>query len=164
MIESLILAFTVGSMFHAEVKEEIFMSIDEINMKCNDLCGKSASEITSGLSGFYGESGMGKSVRRIIRDMQTESELKTKNAYSDGRNKGRLEGGGGTAIVCLVLGTVLYALTKAKQSKERKAVWEANRQIRDDIIDSYEERLRHVKETYEQAKEELVCSDENSVK
>ncbi len=130
------------------------MSVEEICMKCNDLCGKSASEITSGLSGFYGESGMLKSVRRIIHDMQIESELKAKNAYCDGKNNGRLEGIGYTAIVCLALVTVGVVTTKVKQSKERKAVWEVNRQIREDIIDSYEAQLQRMKEKLEQAKGE----------
>ena len=130
------------------------MSGEEICMKCNNLCGKSASEITSGLSGLYGESGMGKSIRRILQDMQTEGERKAKNAYRDGLNKGHLEGISGTAIVFLVLGAVGVAVAKVKQSKERKTVWEANRQIREDIIDFYEERLQHMKELYEEAKGE----------
>lgn len=138
------------------------MSSEEICMKCNNLCGRSASEITSGLSEFYGESGMWKSFRRIIQDMQIESELKAKNAYLDGRNNGRLEGIGYTAIVCLALVTVGVVTTKVKQSKERKAVWEVNRQIREDIIDSYEEQLQCMREAFEQSKEGQVCSEKHS--
>jgi len=139
------------------------MSSEEICMKCSDLCGKSASEITGGLSRFYGESGMWKSFRRIIRDMQIESDLKAKNAYCEGLNKGRLEGIGGTALICLVLGTVGVVTAKVKQSKERKAVWEVNRQIREDIAGSYEEQLRHMKEVYEMEKEGVACTERNSV-
>ena len=138
------------------------MSTEEIQMKCNELCGKSAAELTSGFSRFYGESGMWKSFRRIIRDMQIESDLKAKNAYCEGLNKGRLEGIGGTALICLVLGTVGVVTAKVKQSKERKVVWEANRQIREDIVSSYEEQLRHMKKLYETEKESATCTDRNN--
>lgn len=139
------------------------MSMEEIQMKCNELCGKSAAELTSGFSRFYGESGMWKSIRRIIQDMYREGEMKAKNAYCDGRNTGRIEGAGGTLLVCLALGTVVFVGVKAKQSKERKAVWEANRQIREDIVSSYEEQLRHMKELYETKKESAACTERNSV-
>ena len=138
------------------------MSTEEIQMKCNELCGKSAAELTSGFSRFYGESGMWKSIRRIIQDMYREGEMIAKNAYCDGLNKGRIEGAGGMLLVCLAVGTVVVATTKAKQSKERKAVWEANRQIREDIVSSYEEQLRHMKELYETEKESATCTERNS--
>ena len=140
------------------------MSTEEIQMKCNELCGKSAAELTSGFSRFYGESGMWKSIRRIIQDIYREGEMKAKNAYCEGLNKGRLEGIGGTALICLALGTVGVVMTKVKQSKERKAVWEVNRQMQEDIIDFYEERLHHMKEMYEQAKEEPVCLEKQNVR
>ncbi len=138
------------------------MSTEEIQMKCNELYGKSAAELTSGFSRFYGESGMWKSIRRIIWDMYREGEMKAKNAYCDGRNIGRIEGAGGTALAFLAVGTVAFVVTKAKQSKERKAVWEANKEIREDIIDSYEEQLRHMKKLYETEKERATCTDRNN--
>ncbi len=138
------------------------MSTEEIQMKCNELCGKSAAELTSGFSRFYRENGMWKSIRRIIQDMYREGEIRAKNAYCDGLNKGRIEGAGGMLLVCLAVGMVVVATTKAKQSKERKAVWEANRQIREDIVSSYEEQLRHMKELYETEKESATCTERNS--
>ena len=138
------------------------MSTEEIQMKCNELCGKSAAELTSGFSRFYGGSGMWKSIRRIIQDIYREGEMKAKNAYCDGRNTGRIEGAGGMLLACFAVGTVAFVVTKAKQSKERKAVWEANKEIREDIIDSYEEQLRHMKELYETEKESATCTDRNN--
>ena len=138
------------------------MSTEEIQMKCNELCGKSAAELTSGFSRFYGGSGMWKSIRRIIQDMYREGEMKAKNAYCDGRNTGRIEGAGGTVLAFLAVGTVAFVVAKAKQSKERKAVWEANRQIREDIVSSYEEQLRHMKELYETEKDSATCTERNS--
>lgn len=129
------------------------MSTEEIQKKCNELCGKSAAELTSGFSRFYGESGMWKSIRRIIQDIYREGEMRAKEAYCEGRSTGRIEGIGGTLLVCLAVGTVVVVATKAKQSKERRVVWEANKEIREDIIDSYEEQLRRMKELYETEKE-----------
>lgn len=140
------------------------MSSEEIQMKCNELCGKSASELTSGFSRFYGDGGMWKSIRRIIQDMQLEAEMKAKKAYSDGRNKGHIEGVGGMVLACMIVGSAVLVAIKAKQSKERKAVWEENQKIREDIVCAYEEQLRQMKEAYEMGKGGVACQENHCVK
>ena len=98
---------------------------------------------------------MWKSIRRIIQDIYREGEMKAKNAYCDGRNTGRIEGAGGTVLAFLAVGTVAFVVMKAKQSKERKAVGEMNKEIQEDIADSYEEQLRNIMEMHEMEKERV---------
>lgn len=124
------------------------MSIEEIGLRCEELQGKSAPQITSGISKLYGDNGMAESLVRMCEDLKREYDAKVQEAHC----RGIFEGVGYTVAVGLVLGTVGFFVAKAKQAKERRALWDANRQIREEIIGLYEERLQNMKEVCEKAR------------
>lgn len=129
------------------------MSIEEINVKCDELYGKPAPQITNGLSRFYGETGMGSSIRRMLADAQRECDMKVQEAKREGLTKGTIRGVGGTLAAVLILGTTRVIISKVKQAKEKKAVSKMNQQDHNEIINSCEICQQYMKEDYGKVQE-----------